>query len=240
MTPPRIFVALPAFGSQCMAGTTASLFALAQQLAARGWSDGFSTLTFPDIAELRNIFLSIWYDLLPSSTHMLFVDADMEFRPELVLDQIALDKPLVGCLYPRKRSPISFVGEPITPDAQPINGFLPMRHIGGGLMLISRDMIVDMLAMMPELSDRNLERHTARQMLGDNGCHRIIRAFDKMETPEGVLSEDVSFCRRWEQCGGEIWAAINHEVAHIGPNAWRASYGSALAQRPEKIGVRFA
>ena len=39
---------------------------------------GFAALSFPDIVDLRNVFTSIWYDGI-SASHMLFVDADMQF-----------------------------------------------------------------------------------------------------------------------------------------------------------------
>jgi hypothetical protein len=36
------------------------------------------------------------------------------------------------------------------------------------------------------------------------------------------MSEDVSFCRRWQQTGGEIWAVYDDAVGHVGPFAFRA------------------
>lgn len=225
----RIFVALPAFNSVVAAACTASLYALGQELAIRGMAGKFCTLTFPDVAELRNILTSIWFDLVGTS-HMLFVDADMEFGPSLIVDMVEFDKPLVGAFYVRKRTPFSFVGD-VYPGAKPENGFIRAGCVGGGVMLIRRDCIEALLAASPELSDTNLERHAARGMLGDNGCKRIIRVFDKMETETGILSEDIAFCRRYELIGGEIWANISYPIGHVGPNCWRASYQQFLDQQ---------
>lgn len=43
------------------------------------------------------------------------------------------------------------------------------------------------------------------------------------------LSEDMSFCYRWvEQCGGEIWANVNHRISHVGPFDYAIRYGAVL------------
>jgi hypothetical protein len=31
------------------------------------------------------------------------------------------------------------------------------------------------------------------------------------------LSEDYSFCRRWTDMGGEIWADLESRLTHVGP-----------------------
>jgi hypothetical protein len=43
------------------------------------------------------------------------------------------------------------------------------------------------------------------------------------------MSEDASFCYRWiELCGGEIWAAINHRISHVGPFDYALRYQAVL------------
>jgi hypothetical protein len=43
------------------------------------------------------------------------------------------------------------------------------------------------------------------------------------------LSEDMSFCYRWiNQCGGEIWANVNHRISHVGPFDYAIRYASIL------------
>jgi hypothetical protein len=46
---------------------------------------------------------------------------------------------------------------------------------------------------------------------------RLIRAFDEIKIGSNpAMSEDTSFCERWRRCGGEIWAAVDFPVGHIG------------------------
>jgi len=95
-------------------------------------------MSFPDIVDLRNVFTSIWFDGLKAS-HLLFVDADMQFEPELVFDMLVADKPLIGAIYPRKKYPLSWVGSPIDPPAEPDGGLLELESMGCGVMMIRRD-----------------------------------------------------------------------------------------------------
>jgi hypothetical protein len=39
----------------------------------------------------------------------------------------------------------------------------------------------------------------------------------------------MSFCYRWiNQCGGEIWANVNHRISHVGPFDYAIRYASIL------------
>ncbi len=55
------------------------------------------------------------------------------------------------------------------------------------------------------------------------------------------MSEDMSFCYRWiEQCGGEVWANVNHRINHVGPFDFALRYQGILeakAAQTEKIEV---
>ncbi len=58
-------------------------------------------LSFSLLPYMRNYFASrVLNDA--SYTHLLFIDADMGFGPTLIEHMIAADKPVVGCIYPRR------------------------------------------------------------------------------------------------------------------------------------------
>jgi hypothetical protein len=227
----KIFIALPAFGHQVNAQTTASLIALTKELSERGLFGGFSTLSFPDIVDLRNVFLSVWFDAL-DATHLLFVDADMQFEPELVRDMLNADKPLIGAIYPKKRLPLQWVGSPIDPPAEPENGILELEGLGCGVMLIRRDCVQGMIESGQAEVDTNLSGTALNGLLEPHGVKRIIRAFDKVTTPEGrKLSEDFSFCRRHRESGGKVFAAIDHTLTHLGTYPFSARYSDMYAMK---------
>lgn len=232
---PKIFIALPAYGQIVTAQTVSSLMSLSNVLFANQLGGGFGTLSFPDISEIRNIFLTVWYDKVQTS-HMLFIDADMGFDPQLIVDMIAFNKPLVGALCPKRKLPVEFAGRARTGNCQVINGFMEVDGIGGAVMLIRRDAVDAILKAEPHLSDEvTIKNHAAKELLEAHGVKRLIRAFDKVVRNGETFSEDLSFCFRWKDAApeefrntpdktGEVWANIMHPVTHVGPHEYTARY----------------
>lgn len=223
----KILIALPAFGQVNTSFTTGSLVATTRFLTERGQFGGFAQLSYPDLEDLRSMFLSIFYDKIDAS-HILFVDADMSFEPQLVLDMIDFDKPLVGCLYPKRTLPIAWVGSALEGEQQIENGFLKVEGIGFGVTLISRDCVKAIIDGGHCEIDEDLDAHTAGQMLKSQGITRMIRAFDKIKLPGRRLSEDYSFCHRHKAAGGDVWAAINHRVTHVGDYGFGGRYADGI------------
>lgn len=214
----KVLIALPAFGRINCTETTMAVMSLPPALYSRGIGYYFATQTFTDIGELRNMLLTLWYDRLLDAEHILMVDADMGFAPELVLDMFAFDQPLVGCLYPKKTNPITYVGRGMSPGPGRVDrGFIEVEGAGAGVLLIRRDCVAAMLEQGAAVSDDRLATHTAGPLLAEWGVKRLIRAFDPIETETGRLTEDLSFCRRHRECGGTVWAAGHHRVTHVGP-----------------------
>ncbi|HKF07206.1 MAG TPA: hypothetical protein VKB89_00545 [Xanthobacteraceae bacterium] len=79
--------------------------------------------------------------------------------------------------------------------------------------------------MPPPLEDRRLEMHPAKDIMKSASTRRLLQLFDCMDIKDrGRVSEDLSFCMRWNQIGGEVWAAIGHYISHVGPHDFRARY----------------
>lgn len=226
---PKVFIALPAYGQNVMSTTTSSLLTTQRMLQANGWEGGFGTLSYPDIVEIRNIFLSIWFDNMPQSTHLLFIDSDMGWPAELIQDMINFsvrgNHPLVGAICPKKKLPIEFAGRAKVGDAKVVDGFMEVNGIGGAIMLISREVVTAMLAKFPEIDDRiTVKNHAAKAILDTQNCTRLIKAFNKVHINGEEFSEDLSFCHRWNDCGGDIWANIMHEITHVGLYEYKGRY----------------
>jgi hypothetical protein len=171
-----------------------------------------------DVVDARNTFLTFWYDGHPACSHILMVDSDMEFEPNLIEDMLAFDKPVVGCYYARRTMPASLVGRSFGSDTieDVVDGHLKVMGVGAGVLLIKRSAIDAMLDKMPELSSTNIKYEPGYPTLEMYGGKRIIRAFDRI-TKDGVkLSEDLSFCERVYESGGEVWANVNHIIGHHG------------------------
>lgn len=222
----NVFVFLPAFGQTILATTWMTTHALQAHLSSRGIGGGFSTLSFPDIAELRAMALTIWYDTMPNVKYLLFVDADMGFPPEMVTDMMLLDEGIVGTIYRQRREPASWAGSGTgSPTTERRGNFMLVEGVGMGCTLIRRDVVTAMLEKMPEMVDTRLALHPARETLQAAGCTRLIRAFEKLDIKErGIVSEDLSFCIRAKECGFPTWAAIGYNIHHVGLYDYNGRY----------------
>jgi hypothetical protein len=231
----KIFTFVPAFGQIISATTFLTTHALHDALSAKGVGGGWSTLSFPDIAELRSMAVSIWYDALDAS-HILFIDADMGFSPDLVMDMLVFGEPVVGTIYPQRRLPQSWAGSGTGEKmAERRGGFMRVEGVGMGCTLIHRSVITKMLEVFPEVVDTRLALHPAGETLRSAGCNRLIRVFDKIDIPErGQVSEDLSFCLRWNKCGGTVWAAIHHRISHVGPYDYAGCYLESISA-PQQV-----
>ncbi len=229
----HVFIFVPAFGNTVTTPTMLAIQNLTQTLAAKSIACGLSALSFPDIAELRSIATGIWYDTMPYSDHFLFIDADMAFQPDLVLDMLLFDEPLVGTIYPQRKMPLSWAGSGTGSTSTERRGsFMEVEGVGMGVTLIRRDVLRVMLEKMPELVDNRLELHPANSILQAAGAKRLIRSFEKMDIADrGIVSEDLSFCIRWRQCGGRVWASIGHPISHVGMYDYQGCYLNTVLQQ---------
>jgi len=173
-----VFLFIPAFGQTITATTFLFTHAIRALLGSKGIGGGISTLSFPDIAELRSMAMTIWYDTMPQSTHMLFIDADMGAPPEIVTDMIMFDEPLVGAIYPQRKLPLSWAGSGTGSTVTERRGdFMEIEGCGFGITLIRRDMVATMIEKYPELIDTRLHLHPAGETLRQTGTNRLLRFF---------------------------------------------------------------
>lgn len=255
----KIAIATPAFGEIFYTPYVQSLFRLMRAFEARKWQSTFASIAYADIAESRNFLLTRWYDK-SDATHLLFIDADMGFPAALVLDMMDFGKPVTGVVYPKRQIDLGRIAELSaggTPPARaiarghnyilrkrrglrvvtPRKGFIQVDGCGAGVLLIARSTIDTMLKAMPQISDATAK--TNSPLAAD--LDRLIRAFQPVRVGDALLSEDFSFCHRWNQCGGEVWVSTAHTVEHIGLHRFSGRYADLdpqpAVQQPARVRV---
>ena len=245
----KILIGTPAYGYQVTAEYQASVFRMGVALARRRPEIVFESRTvgLALISMNRNILANLVLQD-PSYTHLLFVDADMGFKPELIEAMIDFGEPVVGCIPPsRKRNlaglleaagkgeprdrvvdaGLSYIGTPLLRDGKPIlrGDFAQMAEVGTGIMLIRRDVLERLREACPELwSDDPPGRYRGAGLKG------VLQLFEPYQAADGLYyGEDVAFCRRWvERCGGELWACWNAEITHVGREQFVGNYAHRL------------
>ncbi|HTI67055.1 MAG TPA: hypothetical protein VL460_05855 [Caulobacteraceae bacterium] len=194
-----------------------------------------------EVARSRNLLATGFYEQ-PELTHLLFVDSDIHFEPEAVAALIAADRPLVGCVYPRRTidydrliaaarrltdrraiiaSAMDYV---VVPDGETLeleNGLCRVAGIGMGLCLIRRDVFEGLMATGGIKQD--FAGAAGRALKGP-----VLGFFDPIPSETGFIAEDLSFCRRWRDAGGDVWACIDQDIAHVGLMTFRARMIDAL------------
>ena len=96
-------------------------------------------------------------------------------------------------------------------------------------MLIKRDVFVKMREAFPDL------KYTSDQIINNkryssDWCYSF---FDCIIDPDSnrYLSEDYTFCRRWQQIGGKIYAEIASPLTHFGTYGFRGNVSHKFAKK---------
>ena len=214
----KIFIFIPAYKRIITITTFETTHKLMPVLMQNGIQCSIGSFSWPDIAESRGGVLSWWYDCLDYS-HLFMLDDDIGFEPQLVLDMLRFNQPLVGALYPKRTYPLQWAGSGLeAPEI--LSGFMEVEGVGAGALLIRRDAITAMIEKFPDL----ICDYITIGELAAMGAKRTLDFFRPMQTEKGKVSEDISFCRRYREAGGRVWGAIGHNMIHEGPHPYEGCF----------------
>ena len=181
-------------------------------------------------------------------SHLLFIDADIGFKPESVFRLLDADRDVVGGVYPAKRVHwdkakrafesgtsdvpaasynyvVRYIPHPENRVEVDEQGFGPVAYIGTGFMLIRRQALQRVADAHPELRAKHGDMNGAAVPEAPMVFETMIEA----ETGE-YLSEDYAFCRRWRDLGGEIFADFETRLMHVGHAAYEGSLKDSFAR----------
>lgn len=198
------------------------------------------------ISRVRCTHISAFYYDFPETEYFISIDADIEilnvYKTNNIFNKlIAHDLDFVGGLYALKRSDKKQCSS-ITVD-----GFLPPFDSGlvetpwlsSGCWCIKRSVVKRMIEAYPDLEYNGDDNMAGKKvhalylpMLYD------LKEEDFPGTPKKLpfkkfLSEDWSFCERWKQIGGKIYADTSIVLNHIGRQSFALYDVEAVpVQRP--------
>lgn len=220
----RLFIATPCYGGQVTATYLQSMVEFGQ--IANGIGLRFSLFTTVNeslITRARNRCVAAF--LQSDATHLMFIDADIGFSPVEVFRLLDRDAEVVCASYPMKglawesilnrriktiaeaqdatiKHVVQGLGQP-----DPATGLIPVRDAGTGFMLIRRDVIERLIASNPQWGYESEDNYS-----GD----RWYSVFDCEIDDDRYLSEDYTFCRRWQRLGGTVWLDPEITLTHTG------------------------
>jgi hypothetical protein len=229
----KVFVGLPAYGGTRCVAAEASLL-MAQQIF---WMNRISyefewETKCPYVSMARNHLVSRFI-AKTEFTEIVFLDADVGFRPEAFKGLLECDVDVVAGVYPKKNEdgndwPIVLK---TTPEGYPIvrDGLLLGNGLPTGFMKIKRHVIEKMMEAYPEL--RFLDGNTGRFTYDLFGCG--VRDYDPVKKIGRWYGDDFGFCDLWQKIGGEVWVVPNIDFEHVGIKTYRGNYHTYLTSLPK-------
>ena len=161
------------------------------------------------ISRARNI-LAAKFLSNPTSTHLMFIDADIGWEPWHLLALLNHDVDIIGGLYPMKTLPIKWCVNAVAGAEEKPNGLTEVSKTGTGFMLIRRSVFDKMNqhpSVRPFRNDVNLPVE----------LDQYLRNYIDTEVrDERYLSEDWTFCANWRDLGGKVWVDRRVLLRHVG------------------------
>ena len=228
----KLFVATPAYGGWLCEDYFHSMLELQtfcnqEQIPFRIQTLGMESL----VTRARNTLVANFLDD-KDATHLLFVDADIGFKPQIVKRMLDFDHEVVCAPYPMKLINWSAIPQLVKDDLdyktlslpyvlnfkdkdniEVKQGFANVLDAATGFLLIKKEALLKMVKEYPEL------HYNTDQILNgkEYDSKNTYLFFDTMKDEDGrYLSEDYAFSRRWQKIGGKIWADLSSELIHYG------------------------
>jgi hypothetical protein len=249
----KILIATPCAHESVTSSYAATLHLVTKLLERSEVESELSILGASDLEFARSVLASrVLADA--SFTHLLFIDSDMSFRPSLVERMLAFDGDVMSAICPRRTQDLArIVAEAVkhppadaaaldaivsraadyagqldySTDAPGGNwevqieqGFARARETGMAICLIKRRVLEVMVER------KIVERRAGPSHPNSPWPVPYFGFFHCKRVADGhLLSEDISFCRRWtEACGGTIWASVDEEIGHHGAFRYYGKY----------------
>jgi hypothetical protein len=206
----HLHIGIPCYGGMVSEPTMTSFlrFILMAQQAGLNWS--LDTMVNESLVTRARNNLMAKMMTNTQATHFMFIDADIRFQPESILQMMACDKDVIGGLYPKKALPVNYVIN-LRPETKIQGDIFTVDTMGTGFLLFKRPVYEKLIAAHPEckyVDDVGLGKQYEPMMYSIFDCNIDERGH--------YLSEDWLFCRRWAKLGGEIWAHGKVLLNHIG------------------------
>lgn len=130
--------------------------------------------------------------------YALFVDSDMQFPPDALVRLVTHDKDVVAATYNKRVPPFSTLGN--------FRGEIRTEHKG----LIEADSLPTGLMLIRMAVFDRFRAPWFRESYEDE--------FRTDSNPDGVVGEDINFCRSVRKSGLKVWCDIDltYEMVHIG------------------------
>jgi hypothetical protein len=206
----HLHIGIPCYGGMVSEPTMTSFLRFTLMASAAGLNWSLDTMVNESLVTRARNNLMAKMMTNPQATHFMFIDADIRFQPESILQMLAYEKDVIGGLYPKKTLPVSYVIN-LKPQTKIQGDIFTVDTMGTGFLLFKRTVYEQLIAAHPEC------KYVDDVGLGKQYEPMMYSIFDCEIDEQGhYLSEDWLFCRRWQKLNGEIWAHSKVLLNHVG------------------------
>jgi len=159
--------------------------------------------------------------LQAKTDYLVFIDADMGWKPDALMRLLASGKDVCAVAGPRKQEPVSFCVNLSGPPVQVCQdtGFLEANEVGSGFMCLSRKAVTAMW-----------ERYQDRRYFDPTSSKWIVNLFENTIEDYREYSEDYTFCKRWREMGGKVYVDAVSALDHVGQKTFSGQFGEWLGR----------
>jgi hypothetical protein len=242
----NILIGTPCYNGLVTTEYLISMLRLQNELSRQGIEFALETTTTVSLIPVARNYIVSQLLAQKKFTHLLFLDADLRFEPQLVARYVAANKDVVAGIYPVKdlnwpeirqlrpgqplASTFRYAVTVIDGEHPNAEGLVRAEYAATGFMLIRREVLEQMAAAYPDLKYRSMFALGSGNQAKNDFLYALFDT--SLDHERGLfVPEDYTFCKRWRALGGEIWVDAYSKLAHVGPFAYEGDF-SVFVSRP--------
>ena len=221
MTPkvPSVFVSLPAYDTM-QVPTCLSLIKLFNKFTLAKIKAEIGTFKCPYVSYGTNVLTALFLE--SGFDYQLFVDADLEFEPEVVGRMILAKKDAICVPYRKKTQDqvLKFSIEFNDPTNIEVDekGIVELKLGPAGLTLIHRSVYEKLIKDNPDLKIKQ------KEIISEKANSYFYNFWDTTFTKDGTWwGEDVNFCKLIKKSGFKFYGVVDGQTTHYGSHGWTGS-----------------
>lgn len=194
------------------------------------------------ISRVRNSHISVFLNEYTDCDYFMSLDSDLEIincypTNNIFTKLISHNLEFVGGIYALKKDGpprSSSIPEDRIDGFKFDSGLREMRWLSTGCWMLKRSAVEKMVKAYPELTYDGDDNMAGKKL------HGLYIPFLKEIEHEGAtikkyLSEDWSFCDRWKNIGGKIFADTSIVLKHIGKHAYSMWNVEVVSKKQEEM-----